>query len=100
MSYESAKAAFADWGVDAEAALTKLAEIPISMHCLEAIRRNRSGLWNSSPVLADGVSWDQHQRLENSVFGHISQWQMEPIQLFISAGEHARLEQKNSGMAF
>jgi L-rhamnose isomerase len=33
MSYESAKAAFADWGVDAEAALTKLAEIPISMHC-------------------------------------------------------------------
>ncbi|KIN63585.1 L-rhamnose isomerase [Sulfitobacter noctilucicola] len=33
MSYDSAKAAFADWGVDAEAALAKLAEIPISMHC-------------------------------------------------------------------
>ncbi|WP_424988721.1 L-rhamnose isomerase [Microbulbifer sp. S227A] len=33
MSYESAKATFADWGVDTEAALTKLAEIPISMHC-------------------------------------------------------------------
>lgn len=33
MSYESAKAAFADWGVDTETALTKLAEIPISMHC-------------------------------------------------------------------
>ena len=33
MSYESAKSAFADWGVDTEAALAKLAEIPISMHC-------------------------------------------------------------------
>ena len=33
MSYESAKAVFADWGVDTEAALAKLAEIPISMHC-------------------------------------------------------------------
>ncbi|TDL84386.1 L-rhamnose isomerase [Meridianimarinicoccus aquatilis] len=33
MSYESAKAAFADWGVDTEAALAKLAEVPISMHC-------------------------------------------------------------------
>ncbi|SLN40847.1 L-rhamnose isomerase [Pseudooctadecabacter jejudonensis] len=33
MTYDSAKAAFADWGVDTEAALTKLAGIPISMHC-------------------------------------------------------------------
>jgi len=33
MSYENAKAAFADWGVDTETALSKLAEIPISMHC-------------------------------------------------------------------
>lgn len=33
MSYESAKAAFADWGVDSEAALDRLAGIPISMHC-------------------------------------------------------------------
>ena len=33
MSYDSAKAAFADWGVDTEDALTKLAGIPISMHC-------------------------------------------------------------------
>ena len=33
MSYESAKAAFADWGVDTETALSKLAQIPISMHC-------------------------------------------------------------------
>ncbi|MCB5200495.1 L-rhamnose isomerase [Loktanella sp. TSTF-M6] len=33
MSYESAKAAFADWGVDTEAALNRLADIPISMHC-------------------------------------------------------------------
>ncbi|WP_327795437.1 L-rhamnose isomerase [Harenicola maris] len=33
MQYESAKAVFADWGVDTEAALAKLAEIPISMHC-------------------------------------------------------------------
>ena len=33
MSYDSAKAAFADWGVDTEAALSKLATIPISMHC-------------------------------------------------------------------
>tara|TARA_R110002049_G_scaffold2822_5_gene22843 strand:- start:3317 stop:4555 length:1239 start_codon:yes stop_codon:yes gene_type:complete len=33
MSYDSAKAAFADWGVDTEAAIAKLAEIPISMHC-------------------------------------------------------------------
>ena len=33
MSYDSAKAAFADWGVDTEAALSELATIPISMHC-------------------------------------------------------------------
>lgn len=33
MSYESAKARFADWGVDAEVAITRLATIPISMHC-------------------------------------------------------------------
>jgi len=33
MSYDSAKAAFADWGVDTEAALDRLARIPISMHC-------------------------------------------------------------------
>lgn len=33
MSYDSAKAAFADWDVDTEAALSKLAQIPISMHC-------------------------------------------------------------------
>lgn len=33
MSYDSAKAAFADWGVDTEAALSRLADIPISMHC-------------------------------------------------------------------
>lgn len=33
MTYDSAQAIFADWGVDAEAALTRLATIPISMHC-------------------------------------------------------------------
>jgi len=33
MSYESAKAAFADWGIDTEAALDRLKTIPISMHC-------------------------------------------------------------------
>ncbi len=33
MSYESAEAQFADWGVDTEAALSRLATIPISMHC-------------------------------------------------------------------
>ncbi|WP_299285779.1 L-rhamnose isomerase [uncultured Tateyamaria sp.] len=33
MSYESAKAAFAEWGVDTEAALARLRTIPISMHC-------------------------------------------------------------------
>ena len=33
MTYESAKAVFAEWGVDTEAALTRLATIPISMHC-------------------------------------------------------------------
>lgn len=33
MSYDSAKAAFADWGVDTESALSRLAGIPISMHC-------------------------------------------------------------------
>lgn len=32
-NYEAAKAHFADWGVDTEAALAKLATIPISMHC-------------------------------------------------------------------
>jgi L-rhamnose isomerase len=31
--YDSAKAQFADWGVDTEAALTSLAAIPISLHC-------------------------------------------------------------------
>jgi L-rhamnose isomerase len=33
MSYDTAKAAFAEWGVDTEAALARLATIPISMHC-------------------------------------------------------------------
>ncbi len=33
MTYESAKAVFAEWGVDTEAALDRLATIPISMHC-------------------------------------------------------------------
>jgi L-rhamnose isomerase len=33
MSYETAKAAFADWGIDTEQALKRLATIPISMHC-------------------------------------------------------------------
>lgn len=31
--YESAKAQFAEWGVDTEAAITMLGTIPISMHC-------------------------------------------------------------------
>ncbi|MDD9716313.1 L-rhamnose isomerase [Dinoroseobacter sp. PD6] len=33
MGYENAKAAFAEWGVDTEAALARLKTIPISMHC-------------------------------------------------------------------
>ncbi len=33
MSFESAKARFADWGVDVDAAMAKVATIPISMHC-------------------------------------------------------------------
>jgi len=33
MTYNSAKATFSDWGVDTEAALDRLATIPISMHC-------------------------------------------------------------------
>ncbi|MEM8823003.1 MAG: L-rhamnose isomerase [Pseudomonadota bacterium] len=33
MSYEIAKAAFADWAVDTKTALDRLATIPISMHC-------------------------------------------------------------------
>ncbi len=33
MSYEQAREAFAEWGVDTEAALATLATIPISMHC-------------------------------------------------------------------
>ena len=33
MTYESAKAIFADWGVDTEAAINRLGPIPISMHC-------------------------------------------------------------------
>lgn len=33
MSYVSAKNAFAEWGIDTEAALTRLTTIPISMHC-------------------------------------------------------------------
>ncbi|MEL7133158.1 MAG: L-rhamnose isomerase [Pseudomonadota bacterium] len=33
MTYDTAKAAFAEWGVDTETALTQLKSIPISMHC-------------------------------------------------------------------
>lgn len=33
MSYESAKAQFADWGIDTESAIERLKTIPISMHC-------------------------------------------------------------------
>ena len=33
MGYESAKAAFDDWGVDTEAAISRLKTVPISMHC-------------------------------------------------------------------
>lgn len=33
MGYESAKAVFAEWGVDTEAALERLRRVPISMHC-------------------------------------------------------------------
>lgn len=33
MSYESAKAQFAEWGVDTEAAVQQLRGIPISVHC-------------------------------------------------------------------
>ncbi|WP_425038660.1 L-rhamnose isomerase [Primorskyibacter sp. S187A] len=33
MSYDTAKSAFADWGVDTDAALEQLTRIPISMHC-------------------------------------------------------------------
>ena len=33
MGYENAKAQFADWGVDTEAALDRLKGIPISVHC-------------------------------------------------------------------
>ena len=33
MSYDSAKAQFADWGIDTEAAIERLNTIPISMHC-------------------------------------------------------------------
>ena len=33
MTYDSARAAFADWGVDTEAAIKTLLSIPISVHC-------------------------------------------------------------------
>ena len=33
MTYQSAKARFSDWGVDTEAAITALLQIPISVHC-------------------------------------------------------------------
>ena len=33
MTYELAKEAFAEWGVDAEDAISRLAQISISMHC-------------------------------------------------------------------
>ncbi|NRB31758.1 MAG: L-rhamnose isomerase [Rhizobiaceae bacterium] len=33
MGYESAKAQFADWGIDTEAAIARLRDIPISVHC-------------------------------------------------------------------
>jgi L-rhamnose isomerase len=33
MTYAQAKARFADWGVDTEAAITALLQIPISVHC-------------------------------------------------------------------
>lgn len=47
MGYESAKAQFADWGVDTEAALEMLKDIPISVHCWQGDDvvgfENRSG---------------------------------------------------------
>ena len=33
MTYDSARARFADWGVDTEAAIDRLSSIPISVHC-------------------------------------------------------------------
>ena len=33
LNYDAARDAFAEWGVDVDAAMKKLAEIPISMHC-------------------------------------------------------------------
>jgi L-rhamnose isomerase len=33
MGYDSAKAVFAEWGVDTETAIARLGTIPISMHC-------------------------------------------------------------------
>lgn len=33
MAYESARAAFAEWGVDTEIAIERLGTVPISMHC-------------------------------------------------------------------
>ncbi|WP_435312712.1 L-rhamnose isomerase, partial [Primorskyibacter sedentarius] len=32
-TYDSAKAQFADWGIDTDAAIHRLKDIPISMHC-------------------------------------------------------------------
>ncbi len=33
MGYETAKAAFAEWGVDSETAMDRLGTVSISMHC-------------------------------------------------------------------
>jgi len=33
MTYETARSRFAEWGVDTEAALARIAQVPISMHC-------------------------------------------------------------------
>ncbi|MBO6791885.1 MAG: L-rhamnose isomerase [Dinoroseobacter sp.] len=53
MGYESAKAQFADWGVDTEVALEMLKDIPISVHCWQG--DDVVGFENQSSTSGGGI---------------------------------------------
>src|ERR1700712_3373945 len=53
-SYSLAQAQFADLGVDTEAAMTKLAAIPISLHCWQG--DDVGGFENTGEGLSGGIA--------------------------------------------
>lgn len=52
-TYDSARAQFADWGIDAETALDRLQAIPISMHCWQG--DDVAGFENRSAASGGGI---------------------------------------------